>query len=158
MPLTILLGEPTRYTGGEGRMSGVLINPNTNRLEYVLFQTDASADERAAPVGMIDLAEPGAVQLEAPAEQLITLSVGGGPAALGTLQSNLDNLCLARAGTPVRAQDERVLGGLRGLGLNEQLHIVQVLLDSQEEPLPVARIARYSTGELTVVGPGHAQP
>lgn len=154
MASTILLGQPTRFAGGDGRASGLLINPNTNRLEYLLIQTDASADERAAPIGLIALAESGALQLEAPAADLAALSLGGGPAPFGTLQSNLEDLCLARAGTPVRAQDERVLGHLRGLGLSEDCRVVQVLLEEQPEPLPVARIARYSTGDLTVVGPG----
>lgn len=152
----IVLGALVRYADGSAPVAGLLINPNTNRLEYLLVPAGAS-DERAVPIGIIDRLDDQGIALEAGAAPG-RLPSPGGPPVEGTLPSNIDDLCLARQGTPVRDRAEQVIGHVRGFGVNEDYRVVEVLLEERESPLAVARVARYSTGDLTVLLPDEVDP
>ncbi|HEU4327915.1 MAG TPA: hypothetical protein VFS21_32565 [Roseiflexaceae bacterium] len=133
-------------------VSGALINPNTSRLEYLLLRGPDGA-ELVAPLNLLEQTSGALRVILAPARlpAMPDPATATAPPAQGTLPSNLDGLCLARADTPVMGEPETLLGPLRGLGLDADFHIRQVLTAAHPDPIPVERIARYSTDALTVI-------
>ncbi|GAB4196771.1 MAG: hypothetical protein OHK0022_14560 [Roseiflexaceae bacterium] len=147
----LLIGAELACGDGAAQVSGALINPNTNRLEYLLLRGTGNA-ELVAPLNLLEQTATGSLRVILAVERLPVMpDPSAAPPRQGTLPSNLDGLCLARAGTPVEAEPDQPLGPLRGIGLDDNFHIRQVLTATNPEPIPIERVARYSTQGLTII-------
>jgi hypothetical protein len=129
-----------------------VINPNTNRLDYLILDPGPlGGRERYVPVGQVQRAELPDVLLPISRAELESLP---GPRVLpeqGTVQDNLSDLCVARAQTAVLTADGTTIGHFHGVVVDDNFQVGRVLLDENRNTgVVIERIDRHSHDELTV--------
>src|SRR5436190_13318374 len=116
MPYTVIMGSAVRCTDGTaGSVGGLVINPNRNHVDYIILNTGARGGrEYFVPIGRIQRASAGELTLPCTWAELDDLPRPQAGTEQGTVQDNLEDLCLAREHTPVRDADGSMLGQLHG--------------------------------------------
>lgn len=154
MEETILLGLPVACTDGEaGAVSGVVFNPNTNALEYLVVSPSAPGRDHYVPRGKIaGVGDTVALSLSIADLQGLPEVGTRDPEEAGTIGSNLDDLCIATANTPVVARGGGDLGRFHGVILSQDYHVERVMTrDVDSDVVGTYRIDRASRDTLTVV-------
>jgi len=154
MEQAIRLDHKVQCTDGRaGDVSGLVFNPNTNHLDYVIIQAGAGGAERFVPVRCVLDARQDAVMLCVSAAELGDLPlVGAVPQSPveGTVHTNLDDLCLAREGTPVVDDQGEQLGRFRGALIDANDDIQGIFLAGQDAAMPIGRLAPEARETLIV--------
>jgi hypothetical protein len=155
MQHAIIIGGTVRCADGQaGSIGGLLINPNRSHVDYVILNAGgAGGREYFVPSGQIQRASSHELTLPCAWGDLEQLPHPDRHAEQGTVQNNLEDLCIAREHTPVRDADGSRIGLFHGAIVNADLEIQAILLDqAPDQALPITRIARDSdnTGEVVV--------
>ena len=152
--MQFVIGSAVRCTDGKGgSVGGILINPNTNRLDYLILDPGPlGGRERYVPVGHVERSDHAEVLLPISCAEIDSLP---GPQVLpeqGTVQDNLADLCVARAQTAVKLADGTTIGHFHGVVVGDSFHVTRVLLDENRDTgIVIARVDRQSHDELTVL-------
>jgi hypothetical protein len=149
-----VLGSAVRCTDGKGgSVGGVVINPNTSRLDYLVLDRGAlGGRERYVPVGQVERSDQAEVLLPFACADLDALPGPTLQPEQGTVQDNLADLCVARAQTAVKLTDGTTIGHFHGLVVDDNFQITRVLLDENRNAgVVIERVDRQSHEELTVL-------
>src|SRR5262245_66031125 len=122
MQHTIVIGSAVRCTDGTcGTVGGLVINPNTNHLDYVVLDPGPiGGREYYLPIGRIEQAGPSEISMPCTLAELDQLSRLEIWTEQGTVQSNISDLCIARGAMPVRSHDGSLLGTVAGAMTGDQ--------------------------------------
>ena len=155
MQHTITLGSAVRCADGKaGSIGGLIINPNRSHLDYVVIDPGPlGGREYYLPIAQIQRADAGELRLDCSRADLDDLPRAEVWTEQGTVQDNLRDLYVARAGTPVHDAESGLLGRLRGALVDADFQIQAIVLDeAPDAAVPIASVAIFSdaTDDLVV--------
>jgi hypothetical protein len=155
MQHTIMLGATVRCADGKtGAISGLIVNPNRNHVDYIILRGDEiEGQEYFVPGGQIQRASARELSLPCTWSELQELPHPERAAKQGTVLSNLSDLLVARDETIVRNAAGERLGVFHGAIVDSDLEVQALLLaETPDQAIPIVQLARHSdaSGDLIV--------
>ncbi len=154
MQYTLIIGGAVRCADGKaGSVGGLIVNPNRNHVDYVVLDPGPlGGREYYLPSGQIQRASAGELILPLTWDELEDLPHEEVWPEQGTVQDNLPDLCVARAGTPVRNAEGSRLGTFHGAVVDGDFEIQGILLENAPgAAIPISRIARHGDNADEIV-------
>jgi uncharacterized protein YrrD len=155
MQLTIMLGSSVSCTDGKGgNVSHLVLNPNTNHLEYLVVHRGLlGGHDHCVPAGHIEQANADTIMLTLSTEELkempeLEFTVPG----QSFRQRSIPEACAALSkATPIKDIDGNLLGHFHGVVIGPEHQVERILLADKDDPgIPISQLADCSEAELTV--------
>jgi hypothetical protein len=147
MQHAIIIGGPLRFTQGEaGQITGLIINPNRNHLDYLIIPADPRGEGNYyVPSGLVQHISDQGVAVRLGANELRNLPHPQDHADQGTLQDNLSDLCVVQQQTRVLTVEGDALGKLHGVVVDGNLQVHALLLgQSVDSAVPIQGISKHA--------------
>jgi hypothetical protein len=142
------IGADVRCTDGKaGTIGGLIINPNRSHVDYIIINPGLlGGREYYVPSSQIQQVSAQGLALPCTYAELQKLPREEVWTAQGTVQDNLQSLCIARHGMAVQDVDGSALGQLHGVAVDAALEVKGIKLE--DAPDRVLLIERFTaTGD-----------